>query len=307
MAALRIGTRGSPLAIAQARLAQVRLAAHHPAFADPESIEIVPIRTTGDRLSAANVADAGGKGLFTREVEDALISGAVDVAVHSMKDVPSRIPDGLVIGAVLPREDPRDALVAPGASRLADLPRGARVGTSSLRRAAILLHHRRDLEIVPFRGNVDTRLAKIAAGEVAATVLAYAGLKRLGRAAEAACVLEPDEMLPSPCQGAIGLECRESDVRVRPLLAAASDAETMACIEAERAMLAAIDGSCRTPFGGLAVLARDTLRVRGLLIRPDGSEAIAAARTGAAKSAVELGRAIGDELRGRAGPGFFAV
>lgn len=306
MAALRIGTRGSPLALAQARLAQLRLAAHYPALAQPDAVEIVPIRTTGDRLSAANVADAGGKGLFTREVEDALISGAVDIAVHSMKDLPTKIPDGLVIGALLPREDPRDALVARGAARIADLPHGARVGTSSLRRAAILRHHRRDLAIVPFRGNVDTRLGKIHAGEVAATVLAYAGLKRLGRAAEASGVLEPDEMLPSPCQGAIGLECRESDVRVRPMLAAVSDAATMACIEAERAMLAAIDGSCRTPFGGLAELEAGALRVRGLLIRPDGSEIIAAERQGAERAAAALGRDLGEELRGRGGPGFFA-
>ena len=307
MAALRIGTRGSPLALAQARLARLRLAAQDPALADPAAVEIVPIRTSGDRLSAANLAELGGKGLFTREIEEALISGAIDVAVHSMKDLPSELPDGLVIAALLPREDPRDALIAPGAARLADLPRGARVGTSSLRRGAILLNRRRDLSIVPFRGNVDTRLRKLAAGEVAATILAYAGLKRLDRAGEASCVLGTDEMLPSPCQGAIGLECRESDARVRPLLAAASDLATAVCIDAERAMLAAIDGSCRTPFAGLAELDGDTIAVRGLVVRPDGSELIAADRRGPARQAAALGRALGEELRRRAGPDFFVV
>ena len=305
MAALRIGTRGSPLALAQARLAQLRLAARHPALAEAGAVEIVPIRTSGDRMSAANIADAGGKGLFTREIEDALLAGMVDVAVHSMKDMPAKLPDGLVIAALLPREDPRDALIAPGASRLADLPRGARVGTSSLRRAAILLHRRRDLSVVPFRGNVDTRLKKLAAGEVDATVLAYAGLKRLDRAAEASCVLETDEMLPSPCQGAIGLECRESDARVRQMLDAVTDAPTAVCIAAERAMLAAIDGSCRTPFAGLAELDGEELNVRGLVIRPDGSELIEATRRGPARDAAALGRDLGAELKRRAGPDFF--
>jgi hydroxymethylbilane synthase len=305
MAALRIGTRGSPLALAQARLAQLRLAAGHPALAEPGAVEIVPIRTSGDRMSAANIADAGGKGLFTREIEDALLAGTVDVAVHSMKDMPARLPDGLIIAALLPREDPRDALIAPGAARLADLPRGARVGTSSLRRAAILLHRRGDLSVVPFRGNVDTRLKKLAAGEVDATVLAYAGLRRLDRAAEASCVLETDEMLPSPCQGAIGLECRESDARVRQMLDVVTDAPTAVCIAAERAMLAAIDGSCRTPFAGLAELADGEVRVRGLVIRPDGSELIEASRRGPAREAASIGRDLGAELRRRAGPDFF--
>ena len=195
--------------------------------------------------------------------------------------------------------------LAPGASRLADLPHGARVGTSSLRRAAILLHRRRDLNVVPFRGNVDTRLKKLAAGEVDATVLAYAGLKRLDRAAEASCVLETDEMLPSPCQGAIGLECRESDARVRQMLDAVTDAPTAVCIAAERAMLAAIDGSCRTPFAGLAELDGDDIAVRGLVIRPDGSELIAATRRGPARDAAALGRDLGEELKRRAGPDFF--
>jgi hydroxymethylbilane synthase len=305
MAALRIGTRGSPLALAQARLAQLRLAARHPALAEAGALEIVPIRTSGDRISAANIADAGGKGLFTREIEEALLAGTVDVAVHSMKDMPAKLPDGLIIAALLPREDPRDALIAPGASRLSELPRGARVGTSSLRRAAILLHRRGDLSVVPFRGNVDTRLKKLAAGEVDATVLAYAGLKRLDRAAEASCVLETDEMLPSPCQGAIGLECRESDARVRQMLDAMTDAPTAVCIAAERAMLAAIDGSCRTPFAGLAELAGEELHVRGLVIRPDGSELIAATRRGPAREAAALGRELGAELKRRAGPDFF--
>jgi hydroxymethylbilane synthase len=305
MAALRIGTRGSPLALAQARLAQLRLAAGHPALAEPGAVEIVPIRTSGDRMSAANIADAGGKGLFTREIEDALLAGTVDVAVHSMKDMPARLPDGLIIAALLPREDPRDALIAPGAARLADLPRGARVGTSSLRRAAILLHRRGDLSVVPFRGNVDTRLKKLAAGEVDATVLAYAGLRRLDRAAEASCVLETDEMLPSPCQGAIGLECRESDARVRQMLDVVTDAPTAVCIAAERAMLAAIDGSCRTPFAGLAELADGEVRVRGLVIRPDGSELIEASRRGPAREAASIGRDLGAELKRRAGPDFF--
>jgi hydroxymethylbilane synthase len=222
-----------------------------------------------------------------------------------MKDMPAQLPDGLRVAALLPREDPRDALIAPGAARLADLLAGARVGTSSLRRAAILKNRRPDLCVVPFRGNVDTRLKKLAAGEVDATVLAYAGLKRLGRAGEATCVLDTDEMLPSPCQGAIGLECRESDAPVRRMLDAATDAPTALCIAAERAMLAAIDGSCRTPFAGLAELAGEAMHVRGLVIRPDGSELIAADRRGPAGDAAALGRDIGAELRRRAGPDFF--
>ena len=304
-ATLRIATRGSPLALAQAREVRDRLAAAHPLLEEDGAIGITTYRTTGDRLQSGTLADVGGKGLFTKEIEEALLDGSADIAVHSMKDVPTVLPDGLIIAALLPREDPRDALIAPSATTLAELPQGATVGTASLRRKAILLSARPDMRIVTLRGNVETRLKRIEAGELDATFLAAAGLKRLGLLDRARGLLDPDEMLPAVCQGAIGIECRADDASTRSLLEAVDDPLTGTCIAAERAFLLALDGSCRTPIAGLATCTGHVLSLRGLIVRPDGSETIAAQRDSDAADAVVLGQALGDDLRSRAGPGFF--
>ena len=303
-APLRIGTRGSRLARAQATLVRGILAEAHPGL---PPAELVVIKTTGDRVRDRPLAEIGGKGLFTKEIEEALIARRVDVAVHSMKDLPTRLPAGLVIGCLLPREDPRDALFAGGAEHIADLPQGAVVGTASLRRAAQLRARRPDLRVVPFRGNVDTRLRKLAAGEVDATLLAVAGLKRLGLAARIGAVLEPEEMLPAVAQGAIGIECRQEDARVRDLLAPLDHAETAARVAAERALLAVLDGSCRTPIAALAEVVGGVMRLRGLVALPDGSDLHAVDRRGDAAAATALGRDAGAELKAAAGPSFLAA
>ncbi len=305
-AQLRIATRGSPLALAQAREVRDRLAVAHPDLKAPDSVEIIVIRTTGDRIRSGKLADAGGKGLFTKEIEDALLAQRVDIAVHSMKDVPTILPDGLVIGALLPREDPRDAFIARDAVSIEALPRGAVVGTASLRRRAILHHRRPDLRVVPLRGNVGTRLGKVEDGEVDATLLAIAGLRRLGLADRATAILDPAEMLPAVCQGTIGIELRAGDAASRERIAAIDDGPTAVRTEAERALLAALDGSCRTPIAALAELTGGTLSVRALIVRPDGSEMIETAREGIAADAARLGRDAGEELRRRGGADFFA-
>jgi len=302
---LRIATRGSPLALAQARETRERLAAAHDALAPADAVSIETYRTTGDRMQSGPLADIGGKGLFTKEIEEALLDGRADIAVHSMKDMPTELPDGLVVAALLPREDVRDALIANGPTALDQIPAGARVGTASLRRKALLLSQRPDLRVEPLRGNVQTRLDRIAAGEFEATFLAVAGLKRLGLIDRASALLDPDVMLPAVCQGAIGIECRAGDDRTLALLAALNHEETARRVAAERAFLAALDGSCRTPIAGLATLDGDSIRLRGLIVRPDGSETLAAERTAPAADAERLGRDIGAELRDRAGPGFF--
>jgi len=305
---LRLGTRGSPLALAQAAEAKARLAAAHPAFARPDAVTIVPIRTSGDRLTQGSLADLGGKGLFSKEIEEALASGTIDLAVHSLKDMPTQLPPGLAIVCHLPRADPRDALVASGGiASVAALPAGATVGTASVRRKAQLLHARPDLSIVPLRGNVGTRLAKLTAGEVAATLLAAAGLKRLGRDDCIAALLAPEEMLPSAGQGVIAIEVREDDDRVRFLLAALDDFATAVCAIAERALLAALDGSCRTPIAALARLDGAALALDAMVIRPDGGALYATRRRGAAGDALAMGADAGAELRARAGTGFFAA
>ncbi|MDA1323838.1 MAG: hydroxymethylbilane synthase [Proteobacteria bacterium] len=304
-ASLRIATRGSPLALVQANETRDRLAAAHPDLAAPGAIEITTYRTTGDRQQVGSLSDIGGKGLFTKEIEDALLDGSADIAVHSMKDVPTILPDGLVMAAYLPREDPRDAFIAHTATGLADLPHGATVGTASLRRKAILLSARPDIKIEVLRGNVETRLNKIEAGEMDATFLAAAGLKRLGLFDRARSVLSPDDMLPAVCQGAIGIECREDDVKTRSWLAAINHTDTETCVAAERAFLAALDGSCRTPIAALATINGDILTLRGLIVRPDGSETLAAQQDGGLADASNMGRLMGDGLHRRAGPGFF--
>jgi hydroxymethylbilane synthase len=305
-ASLRIGTRGSPLALAQAHETRDRLAAAHAALAAPDAIEIVVIQTSGDRFQSGPLADLGGKGLFTKEIEEALLSGSIDMAVHSMKDVPTVLPDGLEIVCVLPREDPRDALLSVSAPRLAALPKGAIVGTASLRRKAILLNRRPDLEIVPFRGNVNTRMRKLAAGEVDATLLAVAGLNRLGKADAVTEALSPEDMLPAVCQGAIGIECRADDAATRALLAAIDHAPTARRIAAERALLAGLDGSCRTPIAALAEPADGGIWFRALIARPDGGGMVETERFGSETDAEALGRDAAAELRGRAGPEYFA-
>jgi hydroxymethylbilane synthase len=300
---LRIGTRGSPLALAQAHEARDRLMAAHGL---PEAaFAIVAIRTTGDRVQDRPLSALGGKGLFTREIEAELATGRIDIAVHSMKDMPTLQPAGLAITCLLPREDVRDALVSEAARGLAALPAGTVVGTSSLRRRAQILNRRPDLAVVEFRGSVETRLRKLREGVAAATFLAMAGLRRLGIAAPATPIAV-DEMLPAVAQGAIGIEQRAGDDVVAALLAAIHHHETGLRLAAERAFLAGLDGSCQTPIAGLAEIAGDRLALRGEILRPDGSERLAHAVAGAAADAAALGAEAARVLRGRAGPGFFA-
>ena len=304
---LRLGTRGSKLALTQTGLVRDALSAAIPALSAPGAIEIVAIRTTGDAIQDRPLSEAGGKGLFVKEIEEALLAHRIDAAVHSMKDMPTAQPPGLAISAFLPREDVRDVLIAGDVRRIADLRRGAVVGTSALRRRAQLLHRRPDLEVVNLRGNVDTRLAKRAAGEVEATLLALAGLKRLGLA-DVGAPLPEDEMLPAVGQGAVCIECRADDAQTRGWLAAINHEATATCVAAEHAMLAVLDGSCRTPIAGHAVLGADGgLHLRGLILKPDGSQAIATERRGAASDAAALGRDAGLELKQRGGPGFLST
>jgi hydroxymethylbilane synthase len=303
---LKLGTRGSRLALIQAGLVRDALAAAVPALAAADAIEIVPIRTTGDAIQDRPLSEAGGKGLFVKEIEEALLSQRIDVAVHSMKDMPTAQPPGLVIAAFLPREDARDVLIAGDAKRIADLKQGAIVGTSALRRRAQLLHRRPDLQIVNLRGNVDTRLAKREAGVVEATLLALAGLKRLGMAHVGTAVPE-DEMLPAVGQGAVCIECRADDAKVRAWLAAIDHRPTATCVAAEHAMLVVLDGSCRTPIAGHAILAADGLHLRGLIVKPDGSELIATERRGVPADAEAMGHDAGHELKRRGGPGFLST
>ena len=303
---LRLGTRGSRLALTQTGLVRDALARAVPALAAPDAIEIVAIKTTGDAIQDRPLSEAGGKGLFVKEIEEAMFSGRIDAAVHSMKDMPTEQPAGLVISAFLPREDTRDVLIAGEVTRIADLPKGAIVGTSALRRRALLLHRRPDLEIVTLRGNVETRLTKREAGIVQATILARAGLNRLGMAHVGTPIPE-DEILPAVGQGAVCIEARADDTRTRGWLAAIDHATTSVCVSAEHAMLAVLDGSCRTPIGGHAVLTGDTLHLRGLIARPDGSEVIFTERRGSAADAQAMGRDAGQELKRKGGPDFFAT
>ncbi len=301
---LKIGTRGSPLALAQAHETRDRLAA---AFALPrEAFEITVIKVTGDQILDRALKDIGGKGLFTREIEEALLAGDIDIAVHSMKDMPTVQPEGLVLDCYLPREDVRDAFVSPGTARLMDLPQGAVVGSSSLRRRAQLAHRRPDLQLVEFRGNVQTRMKKLADGVAAATFLAMAGLNRLGLSEVARSAIDPEEMLPAVAQGAIGIERRAADERVAAMLAAIHHGNTGLRLVAERAFLLRLDGSCETPIAGLALLEGDSLWLRGEVLRPDGSKVITGERRGAAGDGAAMGSDLAAELLTRAGPGFFA-
>lgn len=302
---VRIGTRGSPLALAQAHEVRRRLRTAHEELVAEDAIEITVIRTSGDRLQQGTLAEVGGKGLFTKEIEEALLDKTIDIAVHSMKDVPTWFPDGLIIDCVLPREDPRDALIAGGLESIAALPAGSTVGTASLRRKALLLHRRPDLKVVTLRGNVDTRLGKVAAGEIDATFLAQAGLNRLGRKSVGAVPVDPAEMLPAVCQGVVGIERRVDDSRTADFLGALNDPETAFRAAAERTLLAGLDGSCRTPIAALAVLDGDALFLKAAIVRPDGSELLETERRGTAGDAATLGSDAADELRRRGGAGFF--
>jgi hydroxymethylbilane synthase len=296
----------------QANEVRANLIAAWPELAEPGAIAIQEIRTTGDAVRDRPLAEIGGKGLFIKEIEQALVEGRVDAAVHSMKDMETSIDPSTTLVAVLPREDARDAWLSPVADRVQDLPRGARIGTASVRRAAQVLSVRPDLEIVLFRGNVDTRLRKLAEGEVAATFLAAAGLTRLGLIDRATRILGIDEMLPAVSQGAIGVQCRDGaagprDTGIRHWLTALDHAESRARVTAERAMLATLDGSCRTPIAGHAVLDGDRLRLSGLVLALDGHASHAAADTGDAADPDALGRAVGEAILARCGRDFLAV
>ena len=302
-ASLRIGTRGSPLALVQARAVRSQLAA--TMGVDEDGIELIIIRTTGDIIQDRSLAEEGGKGLFTKEIEEALLDGRVDVAVHSAKDMPTVLPGGLILAACLEREDPRDVFISRKARALADLPKGASLGTASLRRQAIAKRARPDLRVMPLRGNVETRLRKLDAGDVDATLLALAGLKRLKLTEHATHVMSADEFLPAVAQGAIGIEAREDNGRVRDVLARLDHADTSVAVACERAFLAALEGSCKTPIAGHATIAGDAVQFRGLIARPDGTAAHDIAGTGHRRDAVAIGTDAGRELKHRAGPGFF--
>lgn len=301
---LRIGTRGSPMALAQTHLVRDRLAAAHPELAAPGAMEIVVVRTTGDAVQDRTLAAIGGKGLFTKEIEEGLLDRSLDLAVHSMKDVQTWLPDGLAIPCILARDDPRDAFLSPSAASLEALPSGAVVGTASLRRQAQILAHRPDLRVVPFRGNANTRMRKLEAGEVDATLLALCGLQRLGLAHVARCVLSTEAMLPAVAQGALGVECRADDARAHGLLAPLGDKASALRVAAERALLRVLDGSCRTPIAALAEIVGTELSLTGLVIKPDGSERHAVTRRGPVADAERIGEDAGTELKRRAGPGF---
>ena len=302
-APLKIGTRGSPLALAQAHETRARLMAAHDLPEAAFAIEV--IKTTGDKVLDRPLKEIGGKGLFTREIEEALTGGQIDIAVHSMKDMPTIQPEGLILDCYLPREDVRDAFVSLAHDSLGALPSGAVVGSSSLRRRAQLANRRPDLAMVEFRGNVQTRLKKLDDGVAAATFLAMAGLNRLGMADVARSAIEPEDMLPAVAQGAIGVERRLDDRRIADLLAAIHHGPTGLRLAAERAFLARLDGSCETPIAGLAMLEGDTLWLRGEILRPDGSEAIRGELRGPASAGAELGRTLAADLLAQAPQGFF--
>jgi len=294
----RIGTRGSRLARVQSDMVAKALETKGAVC------EIVVVKTSGDRILDRPLADAGGKGLFIKELEEALYSSAIDLAVHSMKDVPAALPQGLSIGAVLPREDPRDVFLSRKAKTLADLPKGARIGTSSVRRQALVARARPDLEIALLRGNVDTRLKKLDDGEYDAIVLAYAGLKRLGLESHITSFMLIEDWLPALSQGAIGIEIRESDSKTASLVSPLNDPATGIALACERAFQLALDGSCRTPIGGLATFANNRLTFRGEVIAPDGSGFVETdfdvPLAGGADEAARLGCEAGEELRPRA-------
>jgi len=289
---LRLGTRKSPLALWQAEHVRARLQRLHPGL----QVELVTMTTEGDRVLDTSLAKVGGKGLFVKELEQGLLENRIDLAVHSMKDVTVSFPAGLHIAAICEREDPRDAFVSNRYDRLAALPDGARVGTSSLRRQCQLRAAFPRLSIETLRGNVNTRLSRLDEGRFDAVILAVAGLKRLGLENRIRAALEPHESLPAVGQGAVGIECRANDARTNELLAPLDHAATRTCVEAERAMNAALEGGCQVPIGGYAVLEDGELHLHGLVGDPDGSRVIRADIRGPAKDAVALGRRLAEKL-----------
>jgi hydroxymethylbilane synthase len=299
---LRIGTRGSPLALAQTRETRGLLARAHGV--DPESIEIVVIKTTGDMIQDRALSLAGGKGLFTKELDAAMLEGRIDIAVHSSKDLPTLMPDGIVVAGYLPREDVRDALISAGPASIADLPRGANVGTASLRRGAQVKRLRPDVTISLLRGNVETRLRKVQAGEFHASLLALAGLRRLGLADRAAAVLSEDDFLPAVGQGAVGVTARTDDHQTLDKLAPILDRDTGDCVTAERAFLRVLEGSCRTPIAGLARVSGDRITFKGMILKPDGSDWREVADEGSRAQAHEMGERAGQALKDKTPAGF---
>ena len=300
---LRIGTRGSPLALAQAYETRERLSG---AFDLPlGSFEIVVIKTTGDKVVNRPLKEIGGKGLFTKEIEEALLEESIDIAVHSMKDMPVYQPKGLVLDTFLPREDVRDAFISRVHKSLADIPQGATVGTSSLRRKAQLMSKRPDLKIVEFRGNVQTRLKKLDDGVAECTFLAVAGLNRLKMEDIITTAISTEEMLPAVAQGAIGIERRENDIRIATMLEAIHNSKTELLLSAERAFLEALDGSCETPIAGLAELSNGNLRFRGEILKPDGSEVFSDEQLASKEDATLIGVEMAQKLLSKAGSDFF--
>jgi hydroxymethylbilane synthase len=301
--AFKIGTRGSPLALAQALETRDRLRAAHSLPEDAFAIEV--ISTSGDRIQDRPLSEVGGKGLFTKEIEEALLSGRIDIAVHSSKDMATVLPNGLELSAFLPREDPRDAFIGKTAPSIAELPHGATVGSSSLRRQALILRMRLDLKVVMFRGNVQTRLRKLEEGIADGTILANAGLRRLGLEHVATHLMPLDSFPPAPGQGAICIESRSADERAASLVAAIDHRPTAQALTCERAFLAVLDGSCRTPIAGHAVVEGEDLSFTGLILTPDGREAHEVSGSGRAEDAAAIGHAAGQEVRAKAGPRFF--
>jgi hydroxymethylbilane synthase len=301
--AFRVGTRGSPLALAQTGHVIEKLKDQDHTLARKGAVETVAMTTTGDRVQDKALAAVGGKGLFTKELDEALLDGRIDIAVHSMKDMPTIVPDGIALYAILEREDPRDAFISNKAASLADLPAGATVGTSSLRRRAQVLARRPDLRVVALRGNVGTRLRKLEDGEADATLLAFAGLKRLGQADAATSLIEADDILPAVAQGALAATCRADDLRANSLLSALAHPPTTARVMAERALLAVLDGSCQTPIAALAeITGTGRLMLRGLIAHPDGTDVYRIERTGAAAEAEQIGGEAAQSLLAEAGP-----
>jgi hydroxymethylbilane synthase len=303
--ALRIGTRGSPLALAQATMVQAQLASSHGLAV--EAFELKIIRTTGDVIQDRPLAEVGGKGLFTKEIEEALIAGQIDLAVHSAKDLPTLLPEGLAIVAALPREDPRDVFISRKAKTLRALATGTTVGTASLRRQALVKRLRPDLKVVSFRGNVETRLRKLDEGVVDATLLALAGLRRLGLTEAATAILDTDEFLPAVGQGIVAIEARIDDARTRALVDRINGPDDAIALAAERAFLTVLDGSCRTPIAGHAKVMAGHVSFRGLIAKPDGSQVFETTREGLAAQASSLGADAGRELKERAGADFLAL
>ncbi|KAK2431307.1 porphobilinogen deaminase, chloroplastic [Trifolium repens] len=309
-AIIRIGTRGSPLALAQAHETRDKLIASHTELAEEGAIQIVIIKTTGDKILSQPLADIGGKGLFTKEIDEALINGDIDIAVHSMKDVPTYLPEPTILPCNLPREDVRDAFISLSAASLADLPAGSVIGTASLRRKSQILHRYPSLSVEDnFRGNVQTRLRKLSEGVVKATLLALAGLKRLNMTENVTSTLSIEDMLPAVAQGAIGIACRRNDDKMAEYLASLNHEETRLAISCERAFLTTLDGSCRTPIAGYASRDKDgNCLFRGLVASPDGTRVLETSRIGpySYEDMMKMGKDAGEELLSRAGPGFFS-